>query len=118
MRGIGKRGCNFVGIAVVELRGNIARHLVVQLRRAGRRGFAGAGHRRQRLDIEDHSFGGVLRLRRGLGDDNRDRITDIAHRSLVNTGRAGRCIGVPSRAGIAMPNGIGFMPAALKSGPV
>jgi hypothetical protein len=118
MRGIGRRGCNFVGVTVVELRGNISRHLVVQLRCARSRGFARAGDCRQCLDIEQHSFGGVLRLRGGLGDDNRDRITDIAHRSLVNTGRAGRCIGVPSRAGIAMPNGIGFMPAAVKSGPV
>ena len=49
--------------------------------RPGARG-GGRGHRGQRRVIDRDLFGGVERLRAGLGDDQRDRLADIADLAL------------------------------------
>jgi hypothetical protein len=43
------------------------------------RGAAGVHHGRQRLVLDLDQFGRILRLRQGLGHDQRDRIAHVAH---------------------------------------
>jgi hypothetical protein len=64
------------GIAIVELGRNVAGDAVVQLGRARGCRLARAGHGRQGIDIEQDGFGGVFCL--GFGNDNGDRIADVA----------------------------------------
>ena len=48
---------------------------------SGGAGFGGGAvrHRRQRCDIDEHRFGRILRQRRALRHDHRQRLADIAH---------------------------------------
>ncbi len=116
--GLGKCCCDLVGVAIVELGGNIAGRRVMQLWGAGCRRFARPGDRRQRLDIEKYRFGRVLGLCRGFCDNDRHRVADIAHPVAGQRRTGRRCIGVPSLVGIACPSRIGLIPAAVRSGPV
>ena len=56
----------------------VARVLVPHRGRAGRKRRFGADHRRQRLVLDLDQFGGILCLVQRLGDDERDRVPDIA----------------------------------------
>ena len=77
---------------------DIAGHVVVELRRARLGGFCGVGHGGQRLDVEHDGFGGVARLRQGLGDHEGDGIADKAHLVGRQRGCGWLCIsGEPSR---------------------
>ena len=87
-----------VGVAEMEVEPAVARHLVVELRRAGSQRLLRLGHRGQGFDIETDRFGGVARGGGRLGDDDGDGIADIAH--LVAGERvAGR---LPHRRAVAV----------------
>ena len=95
-RGEGLR--DLLGVAVVEVERDIARRLVVELRRARLRPPArGVGHGGQRLDVELDRLGRVLGLRHGLGDDAGHRSPTKRTLSVASAGRGGVFIGVPSR---------------------
>ena len=79
VRGSGKRLRDFRGIAVEIVERDVARHVVVELRRAGRRGLARLGDGGQRLDVDLDRFRRILGLRQRLGDHDGDRIADEAH---------------------------------------
>ncbi len=79
MRRFGKGGIDRRGVAVVKVERDIARHVVIDERRAVAGAGFGRGDDRQRLDVDRDGFGGVLCLRYGFSDDARHRIADIAH---------------------------------------
>lgn len=79
MRGGGKRGVDSRSVAKVKIERNVARHVVVELRRAFTRGLFSRNDRGEGIDIDSDRFGGILRLRYGFGDNAGDRIADIAH---------------------------------------
>ena len=72
-RGVGRRL-----VARLEEIRDVVRALVPHrgAARLGRRG--GRRHGRQRLVVDAHEIGGVLRLSARLGDHHRDRVTDVA----------------------------------------
>ena len=74
----GKGGRDLLAVAIVEIEPDIPRHIVIEERRAGRGCFLGACDGRQRVDVDDHRFGGVLGLGNSFGDDRGDRVADIA----------------------------------------
>ena len=51
----------------------------MDLRAAGRHGVGRGGDRRQFVVIDRHPFGRVLSLFERLGDDQRNRVADMAH---------------------------------------
>ena len=79
MRGLGEGLGDLLGVAVVIIERDIARHVVEDQRRARLHRLARIDHRGQRLDVERHRFGGILGLRDGLRDHAGDRIADEAH---------------------------------------
>ena len=64
--------------------------MIEKLRRVRRERIPGIGDRRQRLVIDLDRFGGVARLAQGLGDDERDGLTDIAN--LLDRQQRTRCV--------------------------
>ena len=66
-------------VAEVEVERAVARHLRVELRRAGSQRLLRPGHRGQGFDIEADRFGGVARGSGRLGDDEGEGIADEAH---------------------------------------
>ena len=74
-----KAAATLSAVAVVEVEADVARHVVVERRRAGRGGLLRRGHDRQRLDVDLDRLGGVLGLQQRLGDHAGDRIADEAH---------------------------------------
>ena len=79
MGGLGEGRFDRFGVAIVIIERHIARHVVVELRCAGLGCGFRRGDGRQRFDIDNDRFGGVLGRVHGLGDDEGDRIADIAH---------------------------------------
>ena len=81
MRGLGEGrvGRGEVRGVVVPVEHEIAGNAVEQLRRAFLQRGARVGDGGQRLVVDLDRFGGVLRLRQGLGDDERDRLAEMAH---------------------------------------
>ena len=77
--------------------GDIVGGLVPDPRAARRGGRRGVRHRRQRVIVDVHALGGVLRLGQGLRDHHRHRIADIAHplraEALVRRSEHGRAVG-------------------------
>ena len=69
--------------------------MIEQLRRASSNGIAGFGHCGQRLIFNIDRFGGIAGAGQGLGDDQGDRLTDMAY--LADCQRRPRRI-VPWRA--------------------
>ena len=97
VRGLGEGLGDLRGIAVVVIEHDVAGHVVVELRRAGRGGLARLGDRRQRLDVELDRLGGVLRLHPRLGDHEGHRVADEAH--LVGGQRLALRLPIRSRRG-------------------
>ena len=99
MAGAGDRGLDGLLVAGMEVEEDVAGGAVPDLRSAGRDGGIDIGHRRQRVDLEDYSLGGVLRPVPGLGDDDGDRISDMAHAAdgqrRPGRNRRGRAVPVP-----------------------
>ena len=79
MRCTGEGRLDRFGVAIVIIEYDIARHVVIELRRALMRGLLCRNHRGQRLDVDHDGFGRVLRPRQRLGDHASNRIADIAH---------------------------------------
>ena len=75
----GKGGGDLLAVTEMEVEPDIVRHVVVKDRRIRGVGASGFGHRRQRVDVNGDQLGRVLGLRRGLGDDRRDRLADMPH---------------------------------------
>ena len=89
MRRLGKGFRHLGGVAVIEIQEDVARRLVVQLRRARLCPFRCRRHRRQRIDVADDGLGRVLRLRHGLGDGEGHGLADMAHARLGERRPAG-----------------------------
>ena len=60
----------------------VRREVRIDARRVRREGGLGIGHRRQGRVLDTHEVGGVLRGVRGLRDDHRDGLADIAGAAL------------------------------------
>ncbi len=86
MRRPGERRVDGVGITKMIIERNVARHVVIEERRAVARGVFRRNHGRQRLDLEGDRFGRILGGERGLGDDVDNGIADVA--DLVRGQRA------------------------------
>ena len=76
---LGKGRRHLLRLAPEEVELHVAWHVVVELRRAGLRRRARGGHRRQRLDVELHRLGCVLRLHRRRRHHARHRVAHVAH---------------------------------------
>ena len=98
MRGAGEGGLDLGGVAIVIVQRDIVGDVIVELRRAGLRGFLGIGDGRQRIDIDHHGFRGIARLRQRLGDHEGHGIADIAH--LVGHQRG--AVGLQQRRAVAV----------------
>ncbi len=79
MRRAGEGRVELGGVAIVIVERHVVRDVVVELRRAGLRGFPGIGHCGERLDVHLDGFGGVARLRQRFGHHKRHGVADIAH---------------------------------------
>ena len=79
MRRLGEGRVDRVGVAVVIVERDVARHVVVEERRAVAHRLVGRDHRGKRLDVDLDRFGRVLGGQHRLGDDAGDRVADIAH---------------------------------------
>ncbi len=86
---VSEGGRNLGGVAKVIVERHIVRDVIVELRRAGLCRFLGAGHGRQRVDIQHHGFGGVARLRQGLGHHKRHGVADETHLVAYQRGTIG-----------------------------
>ena len=64
----------------------IARHVGVQLRRAGLHGLLGVGHRRQRLVVDVDQLERIVGALLRLGHDNGDDVADVADGILRGAG--------------------------------
>ena len=82
MRRLAESGIGRSLVAERPIAAQIVRHVVEQKRRVALDGIEHADHRRQDVVVDDHRFGGVLRLLARLGDDEGDRIADMAHLAL------------------------------------
>ena len=79
MRGRCERRIDRIRIAPAPVHADIARHLGGNLRRTGGTRGGSGGDRRQWPVVDHHALGGIERLRARLGDDQRDRLADMAH---------------------------------------
>ena len=79
--GIGRRP-----VAHLEHVGDVVGAFVPDGRAAGVGCRGRRGDRGQRIVVDRDQFGGVLRLRGGLGDDQRDRVADVAHAAAREAG--------------------------------
>ena len=66
-------------VAERPLEGEVARDLVPHLGRPRGDRRRRPRHRRQRRVVDRHGLSGIARTMGGLGDDQRDRVTDVAH---------------------------------------
>ena len=75
------RECGFhrLGVAVVIIECDIARHIVVELRCAVACGFLCRNHRGQGLDVDHDCLRRVFRLRQRLRNHAGNRIADVTH---------------------------------------
>jgi hypothetical protein len=76
-------------VAGFEIQNDIARHALVDERRAGSDGLLRRDHRRQFPVFDADELGRVLRRERVLGDHERDRVAGEAHASLRERGPTG-----------------------------
>ena len=74
----GKSGSYRSAVAGSPIEAEIARHFGRNLGRSRRTGGCSGRHRRQRAIVDHDLLGGVERLRAALGDNQRDRLADIA----------------------------------------
>ena len=74
--GIGRLG---VPMSLSPVKDHVAGNVIEQLRRASSNGIAGFGHCGQRLIFNIDRFGGIAGAGHGLGDDQGDRLTDMAY---------------------------------------
>ena len=118
MRGARERGLDRAGVAVLPVERDVARRLVPDRRRAGRGRPLDVRERRQFVQVEDDRLRGVLRLRRRLRDDDRDRLADVADAFAASTGIAAPNIGLPPRPGEQDRRGDRADAVALELGPV
>ena len=79
MRGLGEGFRHFLAVAKMIIERDIARRLVVDLRRVGFHRVRHGDDGGQRLNIERHGLGCILRLSGCLRDHARHRIADEAH---------------------------------------
>ena len=79
MSGAGEGGGDRSAVAGLPFEAEIARRLRRELRCAGGAGSGECGYRRQRRIIDRDPLDGVERPIERLGDDQRDRLADIAH---------------------------------------
>jgi hypothetical protein len=79
MRRLGEGVGDLGGVAKMIVQRHIVRDVIVELRRAGFCRFLGAGHGRQRVDIQHHGFAGVARLRQRLSHHKRHGVADKTH---------------------------------------
>ena len=77
--GVGERRIGRRLVADFPVVTKIVRHVVMDLRAAGRHGVGRRGDRRQFFVIDRDPFGRVLRLFQRLGNDQRHRVADMAH---------------------------------------
>jgi len=82
VRGLGERRVDGGLVAQRPRVALVAGCLFVDLRRAGFERGNTVHHRRQHLVVDIDQLRGVLRLVRRLGDDQRDRVADVAHLAL------------------------------------
>src|SRR5262249_46683855 len=79
MRCARESGFPRLGVAVVIIECDIARHIVVKLWRAIVRGFFCGNHRGQGLDVDDDCLSRVYRLHQRRGNHAGNGIADITH---------------------------------------
>ena len=77
--GLGKGGFGRRLVADRPIAAQIARHIVIELRRAGLYRLDDPGHRRQDMVFDTDALGGVAGGRDAVGDDHRDRVADMQH---------------------------------------
>ena len=89
MRGTGQGGVRRRLIAELPVEGRVVGHVVEQLRRTLLYGLGCRDDCVQNLVIHRHQLGGVRSLLATLGEDNGDRVADVAHlgRSQHRMGR-------------------------------
>ena len=80
-RRLGERPIGGIGVAgvIVPIEDDVAGNVVEELRRAGRDRILGLRDCRQRLVLDLDCFRGIARSGQGLGHDQRNRLTDMAH---------------------------------------
>ena len=78
MRRAGDRGLHRGGIALLEAVRQIARRLVPDLRRAGRQRGRRCRRLRAGIVVDQSGFGRAARGVAGFGDDEGDRVADMA----------------------------------------
>jgi len=79
VRGAGKARIGRRFVADLPVEDQVARHIVVQERRAILQRAGGSGHGRQFLIVDLDRLGGKARQRLALGDDDGDRFADMTH---------------------------------------
>ena len=114
----GKGGGDLLAVAEMEIEPDIARHVVVKVRRAGRVGLAGSVTAGSGSMSTITASAASFACGDGLGDDRGDRLADMA--DLVGRQRVpdGLSIGVPSRLFMTCRAGNGPMPPAARSAAV
>ncbi len=75
----GERPIDRVFVAEVPVVADVAGHLVMHRRRAGRDGVAQVGDGGKVVEVDDELLGRVLRLLARLGDHDGDGVADMAH---------------------------------------
>ena len=114
----GEGGSDLLRVAVMEVEDHVAGHVVVELRRAGAAARARVGDGGQRIDVDEHRLGRVLRL---LARSRRPRWRpDRRHSARCRWPAASAAAGAwASRRG-SCPHAAGMlpMPAACRSAPV
>ena len=89
VRGAAHRLRHRLGIAALDMEGEIARRLIPQLRPVGRQGGEAVDHRGERPVVDDDPLRGFARDRRIVGHDEGHGIADMAH-PAVGQGRPRR----------------------------
>jgi len=82
VRGARHRAADHVGVTLDEPERLVGRNLVPKQRRAWRERGRGIDHRRQGTIVHHHAFRRITRRRPGFGDDERDRIPDVAYLAI------------------------------------
>ena len=80
--GAGKGGGHRLAVAKVKVEPDITGDVVIEKRSTGRGRCASSRDRRQRVDVDEDRFGGVLGLGDGFGDDGGNRLADMADLAL------------------------------------